>query len=188
MSMLIVGLMLVAALHTIGASKVSQSKNGEQALGPMLARDLMTEILNQSYQEPVDTVAFGLETGESASVRTDWDDVDDYDGWSAVPPQNKDGSAVPGAAGWTRTVSVAWTDPYDLNNTSATTTGVKRIDVKVLHHGRTIATLTSLRTTGWPAEGVAAEQESAQAQSGGEAPTSGSSSSGTKSFFQSLFK
>ncbi len=148
MSILIVGLMLVAALNTVGASKLAQSRNVEQTLGPMLAEELMTEILSQTYEEPVDAVAFGLE-GESATVRTDWDDVDDYKNWSATPPQNPDGSAVTGADGWTRAVVVNWVDATDLN-ISASATGLKRINITVTHNGRTVTTLSSLRTEGWP--------------------------------------
>lgn len=149
MSILIVGLMLVAALNTVGASKFSQVHNAEQALGPMLAQSLMSEILNQSYEEPAATLAFGLER-EDASVRTDWDDVDDYHGWSASPPQGRDGTVLSDTAGWGRAVAVTWADTADLDSTAASPSGIKRIDVTVTHNGRTVTTLSSLRTNGWP--------------------------------------
>jgi type II secretory pathway pseudopilin PulG len=149
MSILIVGLMLVAALNTVGASKVSRVRNAEQSLGPMLAQELMTEILNQNYMEPAGTLAFGLE-GEDPTVRTDWDDVDDYHGWSASPPQNRDGTVVSGTEGWGRSVAVSWADTADLNSTAGSPSGIKRIDVTVTRNGRTVTTLSSLRTSGWP--------------------------------------
>lgn len=149
MSILIVGLMLVAALNTVGASKVSQARSADQTLGPMLAQELMSEILNQNYMEPAGTLAFGLE-GESASVRSDWDDVDDYDGWSASPPQDRDGAVLSGTTGWGRSVAVTWADTADVNSTAGSPSGIKRIDVTVTHDGRTVTTLSSLRTNGWP--------------------------------------
>jgi type II secretory pathway pseudopilin PulG len=149
MSMLIVGLMLVAALNTVGASRVSQTRNAEQSLGPMLADDLMAEILNRSYQEPVDTVNFGRESGESGGDRSDWDDVDDYGGWSVSPPQNKDGTDIPDLEGWGREVTVRWVKPTMLNVVGSNT-GVKRIDVKVTHMGRVVTEFSALRTAGWP--------------------------------------
>lgn len=181
MSMLVVGLMLVASLNTVGASKLAQSRNTEQTLGPMLAQELMAEILGNAYEEPTDTVAFGLE-GEAVDVRAGWDDVDDYHGWSVSPPQNQDGSAVTGADGWTRTVSVTRVNK-DTFNPSGVATGLKRIDVNVVCNGRTVTTLSSIRTRGWPDEGVAAEQA--------VAPEDGVNQSSTisgKDFFKDFFK
>lgn len=155
MSMLIVGLMLVAALNTVGASKVAQARNAEQTLGPMLAEDLMTEILSQAYQELVETPSFGRE-GESASVRTNWDDVDDYHGWSAGPPQLKDGTPIDGLSDWRREVTVAWADSLLPDQQALLPTGIKRITVTVKHQGRTVAVLSALRTNGWPANSAGA--------------------------------
>ncbi len=149
MSMLIVGLMLVAALNTVGASKVSQYKNAEQAIGPMLAEDLMAEILSQNYEEPVDPVEFGRESGESGGSRPNWDDVDDYDSWSASPPQEKDGTDLPGLQGWERSVKVSLINPILLID-SAFDMGGKRIDIQVIHQGRVVTELSSVRTYAWP--------------------------------------
>jgi len=157
MSILIVGLMLVAALNTIGASKLSKMRNAEQTVGPMLAKQLMDEIVDQPYAE--DLYTFGLETGEVASSRANWDDVDDYHGWLGDPPQDKDGTPVDGADGYQRSVSVVYADPSNLNQTSATANGMKRIDVKVLHHGRPVATMSALRTYGWPESADEAEAD-----------------------------
>lgn len=154
MSILIVGLMLVAALNTVGASKVAQARNAEQVIGPMLAQDLMSEILSQAYEEPVSSVSFGRETGEYSSSRPEYDDVDDYNGWSSSPPETKSNSNLSYLTGWSREVSVAWASTLDPQLTSVTATGIKRITVTVKYQGRTITTLTALRTDGWPAIGA----------------------------------
>ncbi len=150
MSILIVGLMLVAALNTVGASKVAQARQSEQVQGPMLAQDLMAEILAQPFREPVDSPKFGRESGESGGDRLDWDDVDDYDGWSAQPPQAKNGNTLPGLKGWERAVSVTWAVPDNPETDSPIATGIKKITVTVRHQGRVVATLTSLRSNAWP--------------------------------------
>jgi MSHA pilin protein MshD len=150
MSMLIVGLMLVAAMNTVGASRVSQARNAEQSRGPMLAEDLMAEILSQNYQEPNDPVQFGREGGESGGSRDAWDDVDDYDGWSASPPQNKDGTDIPDLDGWGREVKVTWAKAMSPDQQAGSSTGIKRIDVIVTHQGRVVAKLSTLRSDGWP--------------------------------------
>jgi len=151
MSMLIVGLMLVAALNTVGASKVAQARNAEQTIGPMLAEDLMTEVLSQAYQEPVGTPSFGRESGEYSWTRAAYDDVDDYAGWFSSPPEAKDNTDLPDLTGWSREVSVAWASSVDPGATSVTANGIKRITVTVKHQGRTVAVLSALRTNGWPA-------------------------------------
>jgi len=163
MSILIVGLMLVAALHTVGASKLAQSHNAQAALGPILADEMMAEILNRAYEEPVDSATFGLE-GESATVREDWDDVDDYHGWSATPPQQRDGTSVPGADGWTRAVAVTWVTQDGFVPT-VLDTGLKQIDVTLVYNGRTVTTLSALRTSGWPEDGEEAAQDEGIGQS-----------------------
>jgi len=150
MSMLIVGLMLVAALNTLGASKLSQSRNAEQVIGPALAEDLLTEILSQVYEEPDDTVEFGRESGESGGNRENWDDIDDYDDWSSSPPEDKSGDALPGLDGWGREVKVYWVDMTDLDQKVSSSVGLKRIDLKVTRNGRVITQVSALRTYAWP--------------------------------------
>ncbi len=159
MSMLIVGLMLVAALNTVGASRVTQSRSTEQTLGPMLADELMSEILNQAYEEPDDTPAFGRESGEFSGSRSAWDDIDDYKGWSAGPPEAKDGTSLSGMQGWTREVQVGWASSVNPNLGSLTPTGIKRIEVVVKHNGRPVTKLSALRTNGWPSNLAGDEDE-----------------------------
>ncbi len=149
MSILIVGLMLVAALNTVGASKLAQMRNAERAAGPMLSQDLMAEALNQFYEEPEDSVKFGREGGESGGKREDYDDVDDYDGWVSNPPEYRNGDEIPGLDDWTRKVSVNWADSLFPQNNALTPSGIKRIKVEVFHKGRLVSTSTALRTSGW---------------------------------------
>jgi type II secretory pathway pseudopilin PulG len=149
MSMLIVGIMLVAALNTVGASKLTQRKNYERSIGPMLAEDLLTEILSQSYEEPVDTPIFGRETGEFSWSRTPYDDVDDYDGWTTSPPEDKDNADLPDLTGWARSVEVYYVD-YGLSNELNYDAGLKRIHVTVTYNGLVVSELSAIRTNGWP--------------------------------------
>lgn len=145
-SILIVGVMLVAALNTVGASKMGQKKTGNRAKGTPLAQQLMSEILRQSYEEQSETPAFGRETSELSTSRAEYDDVDDYDGWSASPPQRKEGTVIPGLEGWTRSVNVAWVDPADLSQEVGFDTRVKRITVAVVQDGVVVASMVALRT------------------------------------------
>ena len=150
-SIVIVGTMLVAALHAVGASRLGLQRVGDHSRGTLLAQQLMAEALQREYSEPDDLPVFGCEPGEGGPSRLAFDDVDDYHQWSASPPQRKDGTPIPGHEGWQRSVEVALVASADLGlGTPGPETGsIKRIAVSVSHNGAIIAELTALRTDAW---------------------------------------
>ena len=147
-SIAIIGVMLVAALNTVGASQTTQKKMSDRSRGVLLAQDLMSEILQQHYEDPgLSAGSFGLAGAKIGDgSRTLWDDVDDYDGWSASPPQEKDGTEITGFDGWRRSVAVEWVDQLDVAAERGSDTGVKRITVSVTLDDAPLATLVALRT------------------------------------------
>ena len=147
---LVVSLMLVAALNAATAARLADYKLTERNRALLLAQALLSEIVQQAYDDPVAGVgSFGLETGESTGNRSLFDDVDDYNGWSATPPQNRDGTAVAGTTGYEQAVSVAWVQPTDLSQVSGSETGLKQIKVTIRRNGRPIITLMAYRTRYW---------------------------------------
>jgi type II secretory pathway pseudopilin PulG len=144
-STVIVAVMFVAALNTVGASRVAQHKVSLIGRGRMFAESLMAEICLQSYQESGTTWVFGREAGESDTVRTAYDDVDDYHGWTESPPVAKDGAALPNAAGWSRTVTVEWVEPLSPKLLRATESGAKRITVVAAFRNVPRATIVAVR-------------------------------------------
>ncbi len=149
-SIVLVGVMLVAAINTLGATAVSKRSIEQQMLGDSLAQDLMAEILNEAYEEPDDAPNFGRESGEGVGSRVSWDDVDDYAGWSKSPPKAKDDTVLSGFDAWTRSVEVVWVKPADLNTVTGTKTGVKRISVTVSRNDSPATELVAIRTQAWP--------------------------------------
>lgn len=147
-STIIVAVMLVAALSTVGASRLAQQRTSRFDRGRLLAEALMAEIRRQPYEDPEGSVVFGLEAGETGTTREDFDDVDDYHNWSESPPTYKDGSAVPQAEGWTRTVTVQWVNSLDPSQPRTMESGAKRIKVTVSHNTVPQATLVAIRTMG----------------------------------------
>jgi len=142
----IVSVMLVAALGTVGTSRLVQQKVSLSSRGRLLAESLLAEIIQQAYQDPDETVAFGAESGEKTNNRSDFDDVDDYHGWSQSPPKTKSGSAIPASTGWTRTVTVVWVDPAAPAQTETSESGAKRITVTARYSNVAYATLVAVRT------------------------------------------
>ena len=91
---------------------------------------------------------FGLESSESTGSRADFDDVDDYNGWTASPPQRRDGTVIPQLDGWGRTAQVGRLDPVLLDPTGVET-GVKRIRVTVKRDDAEVASIVAIRTRAW---------------------------------------
>ncbi len=79
-------------------------------------------------------------------AKTNYNDVDDFHGWTESPPQDRAGAVIPDLAGWQRTVTVEWVNPNDLAQTSAFDTGAKRVTIAVRYNGKPIASQVSIRT------------------------------------------
>lgn len=150
-SILIVGVMMVAALEAVGGARSAQQEMQISSRGRMFAEDLLSEIVRKPYQDTNDAVVvFGKELSElSGSTRSVLDDVDDYNGLDENPPVMADGSAVDGAANYRRTVNVYHARTSNVMQNSATATGIKRIHVMVSYKSRKVAELVAFRTTAW---------------------------------------
>jgi len=143
----VVAVMLVAALNTLGASARGYVVARRAQQGGILAEQLMAEIVQSWYEDPDGTVLFGLETGDTGTGRMGYDDVDDYHGLSDYPPLARDGTPVPGAAGWTRQVTVAWVNPLNPSSTVGSDSGLKRITVVATSAGAMTFTRVALRSS-----------------------------------------
>ena len=129
-STLLAGLVLVCALRGVGSIFATWRESEDQHDGEGLAEQLMTEILQQLYEEPDDPPVLGVESPEVTTARSDWDDVDDYNGWSSAP-ETKDGTALSGWSGWSRAVTVEYVTIADPTTTTGSDEGLKRVTVTV---------------------------------------------------------
>lgn len=152
-SSLLVGMLMVSALKCVGAvirGRVGVSDSGKAG---QLARQLLSEIIEQDYEDPNDIPVFGPETlgGETLlGPRNVYDDVDDFDLWSQSPPVDRDGVALPNMTGWTREVSIDWVDPADPSSVVLLDQGVKRITVTIRRDGNIVAQESALRSDKYP--------------------------------------
>ncbi|MBX2852742.1 MAG: hypothetical protein KTR15_13480 [Phycisphaeraceae bacterium] len=149
LSLLILGGAFVALLNTVSSSRAAQGVAGQRQYAQVLAADLMAEILNQDqYTEPG---VFGLEADEklSGNQRSAFDDIDDYDSWSANPPTDIDGDAVEGAQGLTRSASVKWVDPDSPDTDSGSDQGLVRVTVTVQRGEKILAQVIAYRSDVW---------------------------------------
>ena len=79
--------------------------------GGDLAFQILDEVTAVQFQEAGNERVFGRETDETATNRSDFDDVDDYHGYTASPPTHRDGTAIKGFDGWSFSVSVSPAQP-----------------------------------------------------------------------------
>jgi MSHA pilin protein MshD len=147
-SIVIVGVMLVAALQTAAAARVLTQRSADRSRAALLAQELMSEILQQPYEDATaGRGSFGPEAGESGpGNRSLFDDVDDYHGWSESPPRDRNGSAIGDAADWRWEVTVWWVSPAAPNLRFLSDTRLKRIEVVVSRSGLVLTRRVSLRS------------------------------------------
>ena len=156
-SIVLVGGLLVVSLDLLSDAVAGQQGTSDRGRGILLAQQLMTEILEQPYDDPDQTTVLGREVGEDTGTRDSFDDVDDYHDWDSSPPTEKDGTEIPNLTGWSRSATVRWVDADDQISARGTDTGVKEITVTVRHKNARVASMMAIRTRA--ADPIAADLE-----------------------------
>jgi len=132
LSVLVVGLMLVAVLNTAGGITKARTVQAKQDEAAVLGWDLLWEVAQARYEDPQAPGGWGSEAGETGAGRSSFDDTDDYDGWTASPPQKKDGTVMNQYAGWRRSVSVTLIEPASLARIGSPDLGLREVHVTVV--------------------------------------------------------
>lgn len=133
-STLIVSVMMAGALTGAAKTGTFRRLTGQQQVAHLLAEQLMAEILSKSYWDPAASgpTSIGASTSEwITGNRSAFDDVDDYDGWLAAPPEMPDGTDLVLDGTWYRSVRVTFVGFSDLNTALGSDQGLKRIYVEV---------------------------------------------------------
>ena len=167
-SILLVGMTLVTAMSLAGVSGKGQIGAFQQRRGRMLARELLIEVQSQSYIDPdllekywnsivqIGSITlsggdnFGPAVSETTGNRSLFDDVDDYNGWNASPPQDKDGTARSDLTDWTRSVVVERMNPTGLAILTSLDMGLRRITVTASYKGGVVASVMGFKSAGLP--------------------------------------
>jgi type II secretory pathway pseudopilin PulG len=148
-STLLVGVLLVAALNTVGARLRNQNNLTDRQRAALLADQMLSEILELDYKDPNQTPVFGLEASESGSNRSVYDDVDDYHELDESPPKLRSGTTLSGTTGWVRSTYIHYVNSSDLTSVVGSDQGYKRITVQVSKDGDQLAEMTAVRTAAW---------------------------------------
>ncbi|MCG8448026.1 MAG: prepilin-type N-terminal cleavage/methylation domain-containing protein [Pirellulales bacterium] len=143
---LLVGIVVVGSLSTLGAAVRTQTTSSKLADGPLLAEQLLAEIMSMPFEDPEDGgSSLGLNSGESGGNRLDFDDVDDFHGWSPSNVQTRDGTVLSEYAGWTRAAVVQWANRFS-GDWRSTESSLKRIFVTVVSPDGVITQRFALRS------------------------------------------
>lgn len=135
---------MAAAMNSVASARASQVMAAERAKARVLADSMLAEVLENAYAEPGSNT-LGPDAGETnATTRSQFDDVDDYHGWSNTV-RATDGTVIDGYDGYVVSFDVAWVDPDALANSVSGDQGVKRVQVTITRNGRTVA-----QAQGWP--------------------------------------
>ena len=105
MAAAVLGIGLAAGLTAYGAFAQGVAADREAAIATDLAAQLAAEIRTKAFEDPSAPI-WGPESGENDGTRLQFDDVDDYDGWSASPQKLRDGTVMTEFAGFAQQVSV----------------------------------------------------------------------------------
>lgn len=143
----IVGVMTVAALESLNMVYRTRRLNGSRLTAPGLAQELLAEVLAMPYEDPqLPGGSIGLDSGETSSSRSTYDDVDDYHNFTSTGVKTRDGTSLADYSGWQQQVAVAYVLTTNPAATSATDTGLKRITVTVTSPEGKVASAVALRT------------------------------------------
>ena len=142
---LLVGMILVAAISTVGAARRSRQGLTDKALARVLAGDLLGEISSRAYAEPDGSGYFGADAGEQTSNRLAFDDVDDYHNLDETPPRDAAGNPIKGCEKWSRIVRVEYVSAEKPDEISLGDDGLKRITVTIRASGDVLAERSTVR-------------------------------------------
>ena len=144
----IVGVMLVAALQTVGSAADGRRRAYQLRTSQALADQLLAEIMSMPYVDPnaVDPTDFGAESGET-SVPRNFNDTDDYDGLSESPPRDRTGAVIPGYEDWRWTATITIVDS-GLSGVSRTQgdKGTRLVTVSVINPAGDTSTISAIRS------------------------------------------
>ncbi|MBN2211273.1 MAG: type II secretion system protein [Sedimentisphaerales bacterium] len=135
---------LLAVLFTAGMTLYGNlGRAGQDTIDQDLAAELALEMIKEIKVHPYVDPQFpddGIGRLESPP-RKNFDDVDDYDEWTATPPQNPEGEELSRYTGLTRTVTVEHVSPANFEQVLGDDNdqGVKRVTITIKRGEREIA-------------------------------------------------
>lgn len=131
-SVVIISVLIVATMRTFGGLGRSRQNTLEKDSANLLALDMIREIKQLHYEDPGQNSVFGTEPDETSETRDQFDDIDDYNNWSANPPQDRQGQPLMGYGDITRSVLVRFVSANNFDEVVGNDEGFKGIAIEVM--------------------------------------------------------
>jgi len=127
----IMSVLLVSGLKLFTNLGWSQQATASREEAGFLVINMFEEIKRQAYKDPTATDdTLGREVGESATSRENYNDIDDYQNWSATPPEDQAGQPYDQYSHLTRSVSIRYVRATDFSQPAANE-GFKEVTITI---------------------------------------------------------
>lgn len=137
----LVGMGIAALMVTLRAATTSNAAGRELTQASWLAQEIREWTMRLAYRDPQNpNNPPGPDAGDTAP-----DDIDDLMNVTYSPPRDGTGQPIGELSDWSQQISLTWKDPASVKNGNVApgASDVIRVNVNVLHHGKTVL------TTGW---------------------------------------
>lgn len=131
--MLVLAVAIGGAMQATTVARLESIAADDRSVARVLIASLRGELDGLRYSDPqAPGTSIGPDAGESATLPSGWDDVDDANGWSG-------GSLLVAApSGWTLAVTVTFADTSNPATDRASDAGLKRVRIEAKRNGRVI--------------------------------------------------
>jgi type II secretory pathway pseudopilin PulG len=136
LSAVIISILLVSALKLFGNLGSSAQRVVDNDVAESLALEMIEEIKKTSYRDPIVANEFGLGGDETGASRIKFDDVDDYNNWTACPPVCNDGTSAGAYPNFTRSVRVNFVAANNFSQQIGTDQGFKKVVITISANNR----------------------------------------------------
>ncbi len=156
----------VGALTLVASTAAHKANAANVARGQMLCRTLAEEIATRPVADwsggtgldiKVDLSTLKITGSGNKPVtpspgtgnRSNFAIIDNYWNYSETPPKDEDGNILSGYSGWTRTVKISPVTLAAPGTGSANETGLRCVTVTTSYAGKTVASVTFIRSSEW---------------------------------------
>ena len=105
---LLIAMVMVSTLQIVGPIARSTTVHADRLIAADLASEMIEEIATKAFVDPnsASDDDIGFDKDDSFTKRSQYDDIDDYNGWSSSPPMLSNGVTNYALSDWTRSVKV----------------------------------------------------------------------------------
>lgn len=158
----LVAVVLVASLETLGGAMRTMRETSVQVDAHSLLERMMAETLSVPFEDPDgNATGLGIEADEPGSPtdRLAFDDLDDFTGFARSPPEDRNGTVLPGYDGWSQEWRVRYVGgEADISGVVANISsdeGLRRVWVEVVSPAGETTRLYAFRSRYGAADAVA---------------------------------